>query len=85
MRKEAGLSATVRVTLGSLEVMRVGAWGPVHLFNGESKEARQSWVGGLLLGNRRGCLDSWKEIWAVDLPMSLYARAGTQTWWRPQL
>ena len=31
MRKEAGLSATVRVTLGSLEVMRVGAWGPGQL------------------------------------------------------
>ena len=30
MRKEIIL-ATVRVTLGSLEVMRVGAWGPGHL------------------------------------------------------
>ena len=40
--------------------MRVGAWGPVHLFNGESKEARQSWVGGLLLGTGRGCPDPWR-------------------------
>ena len=31
MRKETGLSATVRVPLGSVEVMRVGAWGPGHL------------------------------------------------------
>ena len=30
MRKEIGLPATVRVTLGSVEVMRVGAWGPGH-------------------------------------------------------
>ena len=31
MRKEIGLSATVRVTLGSIEVMRVRGWGPGHL------------------------------------------------------
>ena len=31
IRKEIGLPATVRVTLGSVEVMRVGAWGPGHL------------------------------------------------------
>ena len=54
----------------------LGPWAP-SVFSGESEEAGQSWVGGLLLGNRRGCLDSWKEIWAVDLPMSLYTTAGT--------
>jgi len=31
MRKETGLPATLRVTLGSLEVMRVRASGPGHL------------------------------------------------------
>ena len=31
VRKEMGLPATGRVTLGSIEVMRVGAWGPGHL------------------------------------------------------
>ena len=31
MRKETGLSATLRVTLGSIEVMRVGASGPGYL------------------------------------------------------
>ena len=31
MRKEIGLPATVRVTLGSVDVMRVGAWSPGHL------------------------------------------------------
>ena len=31
MRKEISLPATVRVTLGSIEAMRVGAWGPGHL------------------------------------------------------
>ena len=30
MRKEVGLPVTVRVTLGSVEVMRVGAWSPGH-------------------------------------------------------
>ena len=31
MRQEIGLPATVRVTLGPVEVMRVGAWVPGHL------------------------------------------------------
>ena len=31
MRKEVGLPATVRVTPGSIEVLRVGAWGPGQL------------------------------------------------------
>ena len=31
VRKEIGLPATVRVTLGSIEVMRVRVWGPGHL------------------------------------------------------
>ena len=31
MRKEIGLAATVSVTLGSVDVMRVRAWGPGHL------------------------------------------------------
>ena len=31
MRKEIGLPATVRGTLGSIEVMRIGAWRPGHL------------------------------------------------------
>ena len=31
MRKEIGLPATVRVTLGSVDMMRVGAWSPGHI------------------------------------------------------
>ena len=31
IRKEICLPATVRVALGSVEVMKVGAWGPGHL------------------------------------------------------
>ena len=54
IRKEIGLPATVRVTPGSIEVMRVGAWGPGHL---QSEEAVQSWIRGLLLKTRRGCPD----------------------------
>ena len=56
VRKEVGLSCTVRITLGSVEVMRVGAWGPGHLqyFRGEPEEAGQSWVRELLR-IRRGC------------------------------
>ena len=30
MRKEIGLATTVSVTLGSVDVMRVRAWGPGH-------------------------------------------------------
>ena len=33
IRKEICLPAIVRVTLGSIEVMRVGAWGPGHLWS----------------------------------------------------
>ena len=33
IRKEICLPAIVRVTLGSIEVMRVGAWGPEHLWS----------------------------------------------------
>ena len=54
MRKEIGLAATVSVTLGSVDVMRVRAWGPGHL---QSEEAVQSWIRGLLLKTRRGCPD----------------------------
>ena len=31
MKKEIGLPATVRVTLGSVDMMRVGAWSPGHI------------------------------------------------------
>ena len=81
MRKEIDLLDTVRVTLGSVAVTSrgLGPWAP-SVFSSESEEAGQSWVGGLLLGTRRGCLDPWRGIWAVDLPMSLYATAGTPTW-----
>jgi len=58
MRKEIGLPATVRVTLGSIEVMRVGGWGPGHLQSSVvSQEVGQSWVRGLLVGTRRECPD----------------------------
>ena len=56
MRRETGLPVTVRVTLDSIEVVRVGAWSPRHLPSTaafKSEEAGQSWVGGLLLGTRR--------------------------------
>ena len=56
MRKKIVLPATVRVTLGSIDVMRVGAWGPGHLqcFSTEPEKALQSWVRELLR-TRRGC------------------------------
>ena len=57
----------------------LGPWAP-SVFSSESEEAGQSWVGGILLGTRRGCLGPWKGVWAVDLPMSLYAKAGTRAW-----
>ena len=49
IRKEIGLPATVKVTLGSVEVMRVGAWGPGH---------RQSSVVSLRRLGRAGSEDS---------------------------
>ena len=65
MRKEISLSVTVRVTLGSVELMRVmGPWKPPVL-SGESKEDEQSWVRGLLFRTRGGYLDPWRWIWAV--------------------
>ena len=62
----------------------LGPWPP-SVFSGESEEAGQSWVGGLLLRTRSGCPDPWRGIWAVDLPMTLYATAGTWTWRKPWL
>ena len=57
----------------------LGPWA-LSDFSGKSEEPGQSWVRGLLLWTKRGCLDPWRGIWAVDLPMSLYATAGTWTW-----
>ena len=57
--------------------------GAPSVFSSKSEEAGQSWVGGLLLRTRRGCLDPWRVIWAVNLPVSLYASAGTWTWKGP--
>ena len=62
----------------------LGPWAP-SVLSGESEDAGQSGVGGLLLGTRRGCLDPWIGIWAVDLPVSLYATAGTRAWRGPWL
>ena len=67
MRKEIGLPATVRVTLGSLKVMRIGAWDPAHLQSSTvSEESGQSWIRGLLLWTKRRCPDPWMGIWAVN-------------------
>ena len=38
-----------------------GALG-TSVFSGKSEDAVQSWVRGLLLGTRRGCLDPWRGI-----------------------
>ena len=45
MRKEIGLPATVRVTLGSVEVMRIGAWGPGHLQSSAASPRRLARAG----------------------------------------
>ena len=82
MTEEVSIPASVRITLGSVEVMAVRE---PSVFSSESAETGQTWVGGLLLGTRRGCLDLWRGIWAVNLPMSLYATAGTWTWRGPWL
>ena len=46
MRKEIGLPATVRVTLDSLEVMRVRAWSPGHLQSSAAEGGGGSGPGG---------------------------------------
>ena len=82
MRKEIGFPATVRVTLGSVEVMRVRDWGPGHL--------QSSVVSPRRLG-RAGLEDSCSgpggdvQIPGGGFGQSLYATAGSWTWRRPWL
>ena len=45
MRKEIGLLATVRVTLGSVEVMRASVWGTGHLQSSAVRPKRQGRAG----------------------------------------
>ena len=56
-RKEIGLPATG--LLRGDEGQGLEPWAP-SVFSGESEEAGQSWVGGLLLGTGRGCPDPWR-------------------------
>ena len=76
MRKGVGLPATVSY-LGSVEVMRVGAWGPGHL---QSKTESPRRLG------RTGPEDSCPgpgggvRIPGGDLPVSLSATAGIWAW-----
>ena len=60
MRKEAGLSATVRVTLGSLEVMRVGAWGPGQLQTSAVSPRRLGRA-----GLEDSCLGTGGDVWIL--------------------
>ena len=86
MRKEIGLPATVRFYPGlhrGAERWGLGPWAP-SVLSGEPEEAGQTWARGLLLGTSRGCPDPWRGIWAVDLPMSLYASAGMRAWRGPR-
>ena len=86
MRKEIDLPATVSypgLRRGN-ESQGLEPWA-TSVFSGKFEEAGQSWVGGLLLRTRRGCPGPWRGIWAVDLPMFLYATAGIWTWRGPWL
>ena len=58
MRKEISLPATVRVTLGSIEVMRVGAWGHGYL---QSSVAVQRRLGRAGLEN--SCSGPGGDVW----------------------
>ena len=84
MRKETGLPATLRVTLGSTDSR---AWGPGHLHTSEASLRRLSRAGSedSCSGPRGECPDPWRGTWAIDLPMSLYATAGAWTWRGPWL
>ena len=84
MRKEVGLPAAVRVTLSSIEVMRVMAWGPGHLQSSAASPRKlgRAWLEHSCLGPG-GCPDPWRGFgrstfhvpfghsWDIDLEGAL--------------
>ena len=58
MRKEISLPGTVRVTLGSIQVTRVGAWGPGHLQFSSASPRRLGRA-----GSEDSCLGPGGEVW----------------------
>ena len=77
MKKEISLPATVRVTLDSVEVMRVGAWGPGHF---------QTSVASLRSLGRAGSEDSCSgprgDVW---IPGGVFGQSTFQCPFMPQL
>ena len=64
MRKEIGFTCHCKSYPGLCrgdESWGLGLWAP-SVFSGKSEEAGQGWVGGLLLGTRRGCPDPWRGL-----------------------
>ena len=77
MRKETGLSATVRVTLGSLEVVRVGAWGPGQLQASAVSPGRLGRA-----GLEDSCLGTGGDVW---IPGRRFGQSTFQCPFKPQL
>ena len=58
MRKKIVLPATVRVTLGSIDVMRVGAWGPGYLQSSVTSQRRLGRA-----GLEDSCSGPGRDVW----------------------
>ena len=78
MRKEVGLPAAVRVTLSSIEVMRVMAWGPGHLQSSAASPRKlgRAWLEHSCLGPGGGVRILGGGL-GGQRSMSLLATAGT--------
>ena len=61
MRKEIGLPATVRLTLSSVEVMRVGAWNPGHLQPSAASPRRLGRA-----GSEDSCSGPGGDVWSLE-------------------
>ena len=77
VRKEVGLSCTVRITLGSVEVMRVGAWGPGHLQSSAASPRRLGRA-----GSEDSCLGPGGD---VQIPGGGFGQSTFQCPFMPQL
>ena len=75
MRKESGLSATVKGTLGSLEVMRIRAWGPGQIQSSVVKRLGRAWSENSCLG-----LGGY-----VQIPRGVFGQLTFQCPFMPQL
>ena len=77
MREETGLPASLRVTLGSVEVTRVGAWDPGHLQSSAVSPRRLGRA-----GSEDSCLAPGGDVW---IPGGGFGQSTFQCPFMPQL